>query len=165
MTEADLSSSPHGNVTLMDPEDDSRRGREAGAWAADEMAIRALEAAYDRAWGAADLAALERCLDPGATVIDPFGGVSEGSEAIMRLLGQLLSGSGRGSTHTSTILGVRFVSRDVALADGEAVIEGLRMPDGSTRVTHRFTDIVVRGDEGWRIAQIRAYVLMDGPRP
>ena len=62
---------------------------------------------------------------------------------------------------------MRFVSDDVALADGEAVIEGLRGPDGGVMppLVHRFTDVLVRQDGSWRIAQVRAYVFMDGPRP
>jgi hypothetical protein len=62
---------------------------------------------------------------------------------------------------------VRFVSDDVALADGEAVIEGLKDPGGGVMppLVHRFTDVLVRLDGSWRIAQIRAYVFMDGPRP
>ena len=133
----------------------------------DEAAIRALEAAYDAAWNAADLEALTAPFTPDATIVDPFGGVSSGRAEIGRLLGTLLAGSGRGSTHAGTIRGVHFVTDDVALADGEAVIEGLKRPDGSAMppIVHRFTDVLVRGDEGWRIAQIRAYVLMDGPRP
>jgi uncharacterized protein (TIGR02246 family) len=134
---------------------------------ADEAAIRALEAAYDAAWDAADLRALTAPFTADATIVDPFGGVSTGRAEIERLLGDLLAGSGRGSTHAGEILAVRFVTGDVALADGEAVIEGLTAPDGSTMppIVHRFTDVLVRGDGGWRIAQIRAYVLMEGPRP
>jgi uncharacterized protein (TIGR02246 family) len=133
----------------------------------DEAAIRALEAAYDAAWNAADLEALTASFTPDATVVDPFGGVSSGRAEIGRLVGTLLAGSGRGSTHAGTILGVSFVTDDVALADGEALIEGLRSPDGSAMppIVHRFTDVLVRGGEGWRIAQVRAYTLMDGPRP
>jgi uncharacterized protein (TIGR02246 family) len=133
----------------------------------DEAAIRALEAAYDSAWNAADLEALTAPFTPDATIVDPFGGVSSGRAEIGRLLGTLLAGSGRGSTHAGAIRGVRFVTEDVALADGEAVIEGLKRPDGGAMppIVHRFTDVLVRGEEGWRIAQVRAYVLMDGPRP
>jgi uncharacterized protein (TIGR02246 family) len=133
----------------------------------DETAIRDLEAAYDRAWGDADLSGLVAHFASEATVVDPFGGVSEGRAAIRRLLGELLAGSGRGTTHTSTITRVTFVNDDVALADGEALIEGLRGPDGEFRpaLLHRFTDVLVRGRDGWRIAHVRAYVLMDGPRP
>jgi uncharacterized protein (TIGR02246 family) len=133
----------------------------------DEAAIRALEAAYDAAWNAADLQALTAPFSPNATIVDPFGGVSTGRAEIERLLGTLLAGSGRGSTHAGRILGVRFVTDDVALADGEAVIEGLTAPDGSALppIVHRFTDVLVRSGGGWRIAQIRAYVFMEGPRP
>ena len=150
-----------GNHLLMDD------GRGHDPRSSDEAAIRALEAAYDAAWNAADIEALTAPFTPDATIVDPFGGVSTGRAEIERLLGTLLAGSGRGSTHAGTILGVSFVTDDVALADGEAVIEGLSAPDGSAmpRIVHRFTDVLVRGDEGWRIAQIRAYVLMEGPRP
>ena len=56
---------------------------------------------------------------------------------------------------------------DVALADGEAVIEGLRDQSGAVipPVVHRFTDVMIKRDGRWHIAQVRAYVLMDGPRP
>jgi uncharacterized protein (TIGR02246 family) len=142
-------------------------GRSPTPRSADEVAISALEAAYDAAWNAADLEALAATFSSDATIVDPFGGVSSGAAEIKRLLGELLAGSGRGSTHTGTILGVTFVTEDVALADGEAVIEGLTEPDGNSMppIVHRFTDVLVRGGEGWRIAQVRAYVLMDGPRP
>jgi len=142
-------------------------GRGHDPRSSDEAAIRALEAAYDAAWSAADLQALTAPFTPDATIVDPFGGVSTGRAEIERLLGTLLSGSGRGSTHAGRIVGVRFVTDDVALADGEAVIEGLSAPDGTALppIVHRFTDVLVRDAGGWRIAQIRAYVLMDGPRP
>lgn len=135
--------------------------------ARDEAAIRSLEAAYDAAWNAADLAALTASFMPDATIIDPFGGVSFGRAAIARLLAPLLAGSGRGSTHASTVHGVSFVSGDVALVDGEAVIEGLRDAEANVMptVVHRFTDVLVAQGGGWRIAQVRAYVFMDGPRP
>ncbi len=128
-------------------------GREQRDHSADEAAIRALEAGYDAAWGAGDLDALLACFAGGATVVDPFGGVSSGRPRIRELLGELLSGSGRGSTHEATIVGVHFVTDDVALADGEALIEGLTAADGNLRppITHRFTDVMVRGRGGWRI--------------
>jgi uncharacterized protein (TIGR02246 family) len=141
--------------------------RQAAARAVDEAAIRALEADYDHAWDAADIDGLITHFAADALIIDPFGGTSSGSAEIARLLGALLEGPGRGSTHAGTILGVHFVTDDVALADGEAVIDGLRTAgEGSpTVVRHRFTDVLVRRDGVWRIAQIRAYAFLDGPRP
>lgn len=132
-----------------------------------EATIRAAEAAYDRAWDAGDVDALVRPFVAEATLIDPFGNVVTGGEGIRRSLGGLLAGRARGSTHAGTILGVRFVTQDVALADGEAVIEGLTGPGGEAlpALTHRFTDVFVLRDGSWRISQIRAYVLMDGKGP
>lgn len=142
-------------------------GQRQSSRSLDEAAIRELEAAYDRAWNAADISGLTAPFTPDATIVDPFGGVSAGRAEIQRLLAELLAGSGRGSTHASSIIGVHFVTDDVALADGEAVIGGLRVAGGGVRppLLHRFTDVLVRRDGSWRIAQIRAYVFMDGPRP
>jgi uncharacterized protein (TIGR02246 family) len=142
-------------------------GQGPGSRSLDEAAIRTLEAAYDRAWNAADIGGLTAPFTPDATIVDPFGGVSAGRAEIERLLASLLAGSGRGSTHASSILGVRFVTDDVALADGEAVIEGLTEAGGGVMpaLVHRFTDVLVKHDGSWRISQVRAYVFMDGPRP
>jgi uncharacterized protein (TIGR02246 family) len=142
-------------------------GQGPGSRSLDEAAIRALEAAYDRAWNAADLGGLTAPFTPDASIVDPFGGVSSGRAEIERLLTTLFDGAGRGSTHTSTVLSVRFVTDDVALVDGEAVIEGLGESGGGVMPTlvHRFTDVLVKHDGSWRIAQVRAYVFVDGPRP
>jgi uncharacterized protein (TIGR02246 family) len=151
----------------MDHGSPGREGTEADRFAAAEAAIREAEATYDRAWGARDVDALVRPLVAEATLIDPFGNVVVGRDAIRQALGGLLAGRARGSTHASTILGVRFVTKDVALADGEAVIEGLTGPEGEALppLIHRFTDVFVLRDGRWRISQIRAYILMDGRSP
>jgi uncharacterized protein (TIGR02246 family) len=155
-----------GNHTSMDGDarviDD-----EAGRLSAAEAAIRDAEAAYDRAWDAADVDGLVAPFVAGATLIDPFGNVVTGSDEIRRALSGLLAGRASGSTHAGTILGVRFVTQDVALADGEAVITGLTGPAGEPLppLTHRFTDVFVLRGGVWRISQIRAYVLMPGRGP
>ncbi len=132
--------------------------------AADDAAIREVEAAYDRAWDAGDLAALLRLCDADVVVIDPSGRTSVGREAMERMLSSLFDGAGKGSTHSSDIVGVHFVTADVALADGEATIEGFApSPAGGRTLHHRFTDVLVRGPDGWRIAQVRAYVFMRLP--
>jgi ketosteroid isomerase-like protein len=60
---------------------------------------------------------------------------------------------------------VRFVSADVALVDGEAVIEGFRTTAGTVMppLRHRFTDVLVKEDARWLVAHVRAYIFM--PRP
>jgi uncharacterized protein (TIGR02246 family) len=126
---------------------------------ADEVAIRELEAAYDRAWDAADLPALMRLFADGVVVIDPLGRTSTGRDEVERMLESVLDGFGKGSTHASVIEVVSIVTDTVALADGEAVIVGLRDAEGDVQAPfhHRFTDVVVKSGAGdWRIAHVRA---------
>ena len=127
-----------------------------------QAAIRALEAAYDRAWTAGDLAAAMEAFAPGVVVVDPSGGASAGREQMQRFLADLLAGVGRGSTHSSEIMSIHFVTDDVALVDGEAVIEGFSADDGSAmaRLRHRFTDVLVIGEGGWLITHVPAHVFM-----
>jgi uncharacterized protein (TIGR02246 family) len=132
--------------------------------ASDEAAIRAIESAYDSAWNAGDITSILQLCTEDVVVIDPSGGTSVGRDGMERSLASLFSGVGKGSTHTSEIMGVHFVTDDVALVDGEAFIEGFKTADGGTApLRHRFTDVVVNGKHGWLIAQVRAYVFM--PRP
>lgn len=151
----------------MDAGSHKRSGTGDDRSLAAEAAIREVEAAYDRAWNAGDVEALVRPFVAEATLIDPFGNVVAGSDGIRSAFSRLLAGRASGSTHAATILGVRFVTEDVALADGEAVIEGLTGPEGEALppLTHRFTDVFVLRGGSWRISQIRAYVLMEGRGP
>lgn len=131
----------------------------------DEQAIRAVEAAYDAAWDAGDLAGLLALLAPDVVVVNPFGEATQGRDDFGRSLASLIASGASGSRHRSRILGVRFVTDDVAVLDGEATIDGLP-PDvaaGNGPVVHRFTDLFVRKDGVWLIAQIRAYVHMTRP--
>jgi uncharacterized protein (TIGR02246 family) len=124
----------------------------------DEAEIRALEAEYDRAWGAADMAGLMSLLEPDVVIFDPRGGRSVGALEAQRLLQDFLAGEGSGSTHMSSAKQVSFVTDDVALFDGRATIEG---PNLTQPIVHDFTDVFVRREGRWRIAHIRAYIYMD----
>jgi uncharacterized protein (TIGR02246 family) len=127
----------------------------------DEAAIRGVEQAYDSAWDAGDLRALMGLFTPAAVVVNPVGKVASGHAEIQRVLTEFLSGPARGSTHASVISAINFVTDDVALVDGEARLERLRTSDASptSSVVHRFTDVLVKRDGRWSIAQVRAYVF------
>ena len=125
---------------------------------ADEAAIRALESAYDAAWNAGDAAAAARLFVPDAVVVNPSGGISLGRDAVEQSLQELFAGRGRGSQHISHLLAIYFVTNDVAVLDGEAVIIGFGA--GPSPLRHRFTDVLVRHEGAWRIAQVRAYQFM-----
>ena len=66
--------------------------------------------------------------------------------------GTLASSQSTGGTRTITVESVRFIARDVAIADGRYEISGLA--GGQAR--RMWTTLVVsRTPEGWRIAAIR----------
>jgi len=129
--------------------------------AADEAAVRAVEAAYDSAWNAGDLPSLLELLTDGVVIINPYGETTVGRRAVELFFTELFNGAARGSRHSSRIEAVHFVTSDVALVDAEAVISGFG--PGPEPVRHSFTDVLVRTPDGWRIDHVRAYVFM--PRP
>lgn len=116
-----------------------------------------VESAYDHAWQVGDVEGIVACLTQDAVLVSPRGEVACGHQEIRSLLGEFLGGPAKGSTHTGRIIRVNFVTDDVAVVDGEALIEGGEFGDLSTLAHHRFTDILVRIEDVWLIAQIRAY--------
>ncbi|MEX0789719.1 MAG: SgcJ/EcaC family oxidoreductase [Actinomycetota bacterium] len=127
---------------------------------ADEGVIRAVEAAYDAAWGAGDVESLLACLTDEAVLVSPRGDLVRGHTEIGRELTSLLAGPVRGSAHMSRIIRVEFVTDDVAVVDGEATVDPAGEAEGTgIPLVHRFTDIFVRRSGTWAIAHIRAYVL------
>ena len=129
--------------------------------ATDEAAVRAIEATYDSAWNAGDLASLLQLLTDGVVIVNPYGETTAGRDEVELFFTVLFNGVGKGSRHSSQIRSVHFVTPDVALVDAEAVISDFG--PGPEPVRHNFTDVLVRTSGGWRIDHVRAYVFM--PRP
>jgi uncharacterized protein (TIGR02246 family) len=127
---------------------------------ADERAVRAVEAAYDAAWGRGDLDAVLDCVLDDVVVVTPRGDVAQGKAEFRALLERFLADEAGGTAHQSTVQRVVLVTDNVALVDAEAHISR-PATDGSPAYTlrHGFTDVVVRRDGVWRISQIRAFPL------
>ena len=124
----------------------------------DEAAVRAVEAAYDRAWAAGDLDAVLACFVDDAVLVNPRGQVAIGAREVRAALSGFLSGEGRDTEHESVITRVSFVGRDVAVVDGHAVIRRRGAAGSGPPFEHPFTDVLVRTDRGgWAIAHVRAY--------
>jgi len=128
----------------------------------DEAAVRAVEAAYDSAWNAGDVTSILQLLTDSVIIINPYGEKTAGRVAVKMLFTTLFNGVGKGSSHTSQIREVHFITSDVALIDAEAVISNFG--PGPEPVRHSFTDLLVRTSNGWRIDQVRAYGFMERPR-
>ena len=126
----------------------------------DEIAVRAVEATYDRAWSAGDLEALLTCFVDDAVLVNPRGEIASGAEEIRLAVGPLLLDEAKDSVHESTITRVSFVGDNVAVVDGQAAIR--KRDSDRPLFEHPFTDIVVRTSRGWVIAHGRAYVYDSG---
>ena len=121
-----------------------------------EAMIRAVEAAYDKAWQQGDLDGIIVHFTNDAIIMSPRGDVAIGKQEIRNLLGEFLNGPARDTKHTGRITRINFLTDDVAVVDGEALIEGGEIETQSAAGHHRFTDILVRSGECWLIADIRA---------
>lgn len=125
----------------------------------DERLVRAVERAYDAAWTAGDIDRLLTLLTPDAVIVNPYGGIARGRAEIGAMLRGVRDTDDPSSTHTSVITAVNFVTEDVAIADGEATIDRIVLPghDAVGTLTHFYTDVLVKREGTWLIAQIRAY--------
>lgn len=126
-----------------------------------ERDVRALEREYDEAWTAGDPARLMKCFAPDATIITPYGDAWNGLPEIEQGLRDVMAQPSR-ETHTSTIHAVHFVTADVALVDGSAVLDAdsAGATDEDQSLPHSFTDVVVKHAGAWRIAHVRAYAFI-----
>ena len=118
--------------------------------ARDESAVRDVVARYVAAREHSDEKAIAALFTADADQLVSSGEWRKGRAEVVR--GTLASSQATGGTRTITVESVRFLSPDVALADGRYEIAGTNA--GQTR--KMWTSIVVaRTREGWRIAAIR----------
>jgi uncharacterized protein (TIGR02246 family) len=118
--------------------------------AADEAAIKAVIKAFIDTREANDAAALGKLLTADVDQQQTSGNVRRGREAVVS--GSLSTQQSTGGTRTITVDSVRFMSADVALADGR--YDSIGRADGSDR--HMLTSMVLRREGGaWKIAAIR----------
>jgi uncharacterized protein (TIGR02246 family) len=116
----------------------------------DEGPVRAIVQKYMDARSHQDAAAIEALFTVDADQLVSSGEWRKGRPDVVK--GTMASSQNSSGQRSITLTSVRFVSRDVALADGRYDLAG--PAGGETR--HMWTSIVVtRGPEGWRIAAIR----------
>ena len=120
--------------------------------------VRETEAAYDQAWQQGDIEGIMVCFTDDAVLISPRGDVAIGKEEVRNLLSKFIGGEAKGTKHTSRITRISYVTENVAVVDGEAFIEGSESLSNSVK-HHRFTDILVRSENVWRISHIRAHAI------
>ena len=115
-----------------------------------EGAIKAVVARYVDAREKRDAAAIEAVFTKDADQLVSSGEWRKGRDAVVR--GTLASSESSGGRRTIAVENVRFVTPDVAVADGRYEISGLA---GSESRRMWSTFVMTRGTDGWRIAAIR----------
>lgn len=115
---------------------------------ADEAAVRDVVKRYVDARDARDAKAIEALFTADADQLVSSGVWRRGRAEVVK--GTLASSEAAGGKRTIAVQTVRFLSPDVALADGPYEIAG------AAEARKMWTSItVVRKPEGWRIAAIR----------
>ena len=118
--------------------------------AADEAAIRAVVKAFLDTREANDVAGLTALLTPDVDQQQTSGNMRRGRDAVVS--GSLSTQQSTGGKRTITLDSIRFVTVDVAIADGR--YDSLGRADGTDR--HMLTSMVLRREAGgWKIAAIR----------
>ena len=117
---------------------------------ADEAAIRAVIQAFLDTREKNDAAGLAALLTADVDQRQTSGNMRSGRDAVVT--GSLATQQSTGGKRTITVESVRFMSADVALADGR--YDSIGRADGSNR--HMLTSMVLRREGGaWKIAAIR----------
>ena len=116
----------------------------------DEAPVREIVQKYMDTRDRQDANGLESLFTADADQLVSSGEWRKGRDAVVR--GTLASSRNTGGQRTITVESVRFLSNDVALADGRYELSGLA--GGETRKMWT-TLLVTRTSEGWRIAAIR----------
>ena len=125
-------------------------GAQVGGRAADEAAIRAVVKAFLDTREANDVAGLTALLTADVDQQQTSGNVRRGRDAVVQ--GSLSTQQSTGGKRTIALDSVRFVTADVAIADGR--YDSLGRADGTDR--HMLTSMVLRREAGgWKIAAIR----------
>lgn len=116
----------------------------------DEAAIRAVVAQYVDARERIDPEAVEQLFTSDADQLVSSGEWRKGREAVVK--GTMASSQSTGGKRTITVESVRFITPDVAIADGRYELTGLA--GGATRSMWA-TLVLKRSGREWRITAIR----------
>jgi len=116
----------------------------------DEAPIREIVQKYMDARDHQDAHALDSLFTADADQLVSSGEWRKGRDAVVH--GTLASSHNTGGQRTITVESVRFLSKDVALADGRYELTGLAGGDSRKMWT---TLLVIHTPQGWQIAAIR----------
>jgi uncharacterized protein (TIGR02246 family) len=130
------------------------------ASAADEKDIRAIGGQVQDAWNKADAKMLADIFLTDGDYISSTGRTARGRAEVEKAFREQWSGIYRGTKMAHTLTSVRFVRRDVAIADGAFEISGMKDASGKLMPTRSglSTVVAVKKGDRWYVAALRGSV-------
>lgn len=126
--------------------------------AADEKAIRDIEARWEAAWNRHDVAGMASTYAPDADAINLAGEWFQGRDAFQKSLEELHSGKTQGSVWQTERTEIKFLTSEIAIVHVYANSHGDRNPDGSPMSPRRviLTRVDVKRGGKWLIVASQA---------
>jgi len=132
--------------------------RAQGGTAADEKAIRDIEARWEAAWNRHDVAAMAGTYAPDSDAINLAGEWFKGRDAFEKSLEELHSGKTKGSVWQTEQTNIKFLTAEIAVVHVYVNSHGDRNPDGSPMAPRRviLTRVEVKRGGQWLIVASQA---------
>jgi uncharacterized protein (TIGR02246 family) len=132
--------------------------RAQGGTAADEKAIRDIEARWEAAWNRHDVAGMASTYAPDSDAINLAGEWFKGRDAFEKSLEELHSGKTKGSVWHAEETNIKFLTPEIAVVHVYVNSHGDRNPDGSPMAPRRviLTRVEVRRGGQWLIVASQA---------
>lgn len=130
------------------------------ASAADEKDIRSIGAQVQQAWNKADAKMLADLWLTDGDYVSSTGRTATGRSEVERAFAAQWAGVYRGTKLTHTLTSVRFLRKDVAIADGAFEISGMKDASGKLMSTRSglSTIVAVKKGDRWYVAALRGMV-------
>jgi uncharacterized protein (TIGR02246 family) len=130
------------------------------ASAADEKDIRSIGAQVQQAWNKADAKMLADLWLTDGDYVSSTGRTATGRAEVEKAFTAQWAGVYKGTKLTHTLTNVRFLRKDVAIADGAFEISGMKDASGKRLSTRSglSTIVAVRKGDRWYVAALRGMV-------
>jgi uncharacterized protein (TIGR02246 family) len=130
----------------------------------DEKDIRAIGAQIQSAWNKSDAKEMADLFLTDGDYISSTGRTARGRDELQKAFAAQWSGVYKGTKLAHTLTNVRFLRKDVAIADGAFEITGMRDGSGKILPTRSGLSTVIAAKKGdrWYVAGLRGMVPSTG---
>ncbi len=143
----------------------SEAGAFMGAAGQEARGMEQSLADFAAAWNRHDPANMAACWAQDGDLINPFGRVAKGQDQVEQLFRDEQQGPMKTCSFQMRVSAVRLASNDIAMADADCTLTGIRSPDGKEQPVfkpHIF--FVMSKKEGdWKILSARPYAYSPMP--